>query len=75
MLLKKMRVIDKEASYSKTLSELKKVQAMYIRIYKMNLVVRTEINNHAKIAFRALGMAFPRKVLKQENTSTIACLT
>lgn len=71
MLLKKMRVIDKEASYSKTLSELKKVQAMYIRIYKMNLVVRTEINNHAKIAFRALGMAFPRKVLKQENTSTI----
>ena len=34
MLLKKMRVIDKEASYSKTLSELKKVQAMYIRIYK-----------------------------------------
>ena len=71
MLLKKMRVINKEASYNKTLSELKKVQAMYIRIYKMNLVVRTEINNHAKIAFRALGMAFPRKVLKQENTSTI----
>ena len=66
-----MRIIDKEASYNKTLAELKKVHAMYIRIYKMNLVVRTEIKNHAKIAFRALTMAFPRKVLKQENESTI----
>ena len=71
MLIKKIRTIDKEASYNKTLSELKKIQAMYIRIYKMNLVVRTEIKSHAKIAFRALGMAFPKKVLKQENASTI----
>lgn len=71
MLLKKMRVIDKEASYSKTLGELKKVQAMYLRVYKTNLIVRSEIKEHAKTAFRALGMAFPRKVLRQENSSTI----
>ena len=71
MLLKKMRAIDKEASYSKTLGELKKIQAMYLRVYKTNLIVRSEIKEHAKTAFRALGMAFPRKVLRQENSSTI----
>ena len=71
MLLKKMRVIDAEASYNKTIRELKKIHAMYIRIYKMHLVVRTEIHSNAKIAFRALGMAFPKKVLRQENSSTL----
>ena len=66
-----MRAIDEKASYHKTLSELKKIHAMYIRIYKMKLVIRTEIKNHAKIAFKALAMAFPKKVLRQENSSTI----
>ena len=71
MLLKKMRAIDAEASYNKTIRELKMLHAMYIRIYKMHLVVRTEIHSNAKIAFRALGMAFPKKVLRQENSSTL----
>ena len=71
MLLKKMRVIDTEVSYNKTIRELKKLHAMYIRIYKMHLVVRTEIHSNAKVAFRALGMAFPKKVLRQENSSTL----
>ena len=71
MLLKKMRVIDTEVSYNKTIRELKKLHAMYIRIYKTHLVVRTEIHSNAKIAFRALGMAFPKKVLRQENSSTL----
>ena len=71
MLLKKIRVIDAEASYHKTIRELKNLHAMYIRIYKMHLVVRTEIQSNAKIAFRALGMAFPKKVLRQENSSTL----
>ena len=66
-----MRVIDEKAAYYKTFSELKKIHAMTIRIYKMTLVIRTEIKNHAKIAFRALAMAFPKKVLRQENSSTI----
>lgn len=71
ILIKKMRAIDEKASYRKTLSELKKIHAMYIRIYKMELVLRTEIKSHAKVAFRALAMAFPKKVLRQENSSTL----
>jgi len=66
-----MRAIDEKASYRKTLSELKKIHAMYIRIYKMKLVLRTEIKSHAKVALRALAMTFPKKVLRQENSSTL----
>ena len=44
---------------------------MSIRIYKTTLVVRTEIKTNAKTAFKALQTAFPKKVLKHENTSRL----
>ena len=62
MLIKKIRKIDKKASYHHTLCGLKILREMYIRIYKTKLVVRTEIHSNAKIAFRALGISFCKKV-------------
>ena len=74
MLLKKMREIDSQVSYIKVLRELKRLRAMTIKIHKTTLVVRTEVKAHAKIAFRALGAAFPKKVLKHENSSKLIVL-
>ena len=71
MLLKKMRKLDNKISYLKTLRELKTLRAMSIKIYKTTLVVRTEIKTNAKIAFKALQTAFPKKVLKHENSSQL----
>ena len=71
MLLKKMRKLDDKISYLKTIRELKRLRAMSIKIYKTTLVVRTEIKANTKIVFKALGTAFPKKVLKHENSSQL----
>ena len=70
-----MREIDSQVSYLKTLSELKRLRAMTIKIHKKTLVVRTEIKANAKIAFRALKAAFPKKVLKHENSSKLIVMS
>ena len=48
---------------------------MTIKIHKKTLVVRTEVKDNAKIAFRALKTAFPKKVLKHENSSKIIVMS
>ena len=70
-----MREIDSQVSYLKTLSELKRLRAMTIKIHTKTLVVRTEVKDNAKIAFRSLKKAFPKKVLKHENSSEIIVMS
>ena len=75
MLLKKMREIDSQVSYLNVLRDLKRLRAMTIKIHKKTLVVRTEVKDNAKIAFRSLKAAFPKKVLKHENSSKIIVIS
>ena len=75
MLLKKMRAIDSQVSYLAALRELKRLRAMSIKIHKKTLVVRTEVKDNAKIAFRSLKTAFPKKVLKHENSSKMIVMS
>lgn len=72
LLVKKLRQVDKTASYRKTITGLKRLQAMVIKIHKTNVTTRTEMNDDAKVAFKALNMAFPRKVLAHDNENLIA---
>ena len=75
MLLKKMREIDSQVSYLNVLRDLKRLRAMTIKIHKKTLVVRTEVKDNAKIAFRSLKTAFPKKVLKHENSSKMIVMS
>ena len=72
LLLKKLREIDNDASYRKTMTDLKRLQAMSLKIHKSHVTIRSEIGQHAKLAFKALQMAFPKKVLTYTNEELIA---
>ncbi|MEZ4744223.1 MAG: IS1634 family transposase [Bdellovibrionota bacterium] len=71
LLLKKIRAVDKEASYRKTILDLKRLQAMSLKIHNSHVTIRSEIGKDAKLAFRALQMAFPKKVLTYTNEDLI----
>lgn len=71
VLTKKLRKLDKEASYKKTIVDLKRLQAVDFDIHKTSITARTEIKQRAKTAFRALNMGFPKKVLAHSNNEKI----
>ena len=72
LLIKKLRSVDEAISYRKTIADLKRLQAMTIRIHKTTVTTRTEVGEHAKVAFKALSMAHPKKVLSYDNENLIA---
>lgn len=71
LLNKALREEDKNSSYSKTLRDLQRLRVMTFKIRKTRVSVRTSIGNHAKTAFKALKMAFPKKVLSYENENLL----
>jgi transposase len=72
LLIKTIREIDNRASYRQVILDLKRLQAISLKIHKTNVTTRTEIGDSAKLAFKALKMAFPKKVLAHDNENLIA---
>ena len=46
--------------------------SLLLKIHKTDVTARTEIGDNAKLTFKALGMAYPKKVLSYENENLIA---
>jgi transposase len=72
MFIKKARLVEKEASYRKMMLDLKRLQAITFKLHKTEITARTEIGEHAKLAFKALKMAYPKKVLAHSNENMLA---
>ena len=72
MLLKRAREVEKDASYRKIMVDLKRIKAITFNIHKTKVTARTEIGDNAKIAYKALKIAFPKKVLAHESENLIA---
>lgn len=64
---KKLRAYDEHASYTETVSELHALHAIGLTVKENKMILRTEIKPKAMIAFHALKMIAPKRVLFSEN--------
>ena len=71
LLAKSLKEKDKNASYSETIKDLLRLKVLNFRIRNTHISVRTAIGNHAKAAFKALNMAFPKKVMSYHNEDLV----
>lgn len=74
MLTKYLKQINQDASYKKVIGELKRLSAIKVKIKKSTIILRTEITENAKLAFKALGSSFPKKVLHHENNNSLVII-
>jgi transposase len=58
---------QKEVSYTKVLWDLKSFRAAELKIQNEVITMRTEIKPNAALAFKALGMKVPNRVLSSSN--------
>ncbi len=66
---KKVRAYDKEASYTEVTSDLHALHAIGLKVKEKRMILRTEIKPQAMIAFHALKMVAPKRVLFSENNA------
>lgn len=55
---------DKSASFSEVLRDLKKLHAVKLRLKDKNYIVRTELTGQAHLAFKAVGLRIPPRVVE-----------
>ena len=63
-LTKKLKEIDEEASYSEVIKDLRKLRAVEILVDNKRLITRTNLKGKAELAFRAVKLSIPPKVLE-----------
>lgn len=64
---KKLKSIDKNASYTKVDQDLKALHAIGLKIKHQSVVMRTELKEGAALSFRALNMRPPNRILSSSN--------
>jgi transposase len=68
---KKLREKYEDASYPKTLRDLKGLCATQIQLRNEPMIIRTELRAGAKQSFRAIGMKFPPRLLSGNSSDLI----
>lgn len=63
---KELKAISKDASYPEVINDLKQLQALGLKIKNKNVILRTELKAGASLAFKAIGMRPPEKILLDE---------
>jgi transposase len=63
VLYKKLRAKDKNASYANVIAQLKAMQAIELKVHGEPVKLRTELKAGASLAFRAIGMRPPNRIL------------
>lgn len=69
ILYKKLKAHDKEASYTEVISDLHALHAIGLRVKESQMILRTEVKPKAMIAFHALKMVVPKRVLFSDSPS------
>ena len=65
VLHKELLNIDKTVSLNKILEDIKKIKAVQITIKDSPLVLRTELEGDAHLAFKAVGLKIPPRLLSE----------
>ena len=61
---KKLRAEQKDASYTEVIADVRAIHAIGLEIKKKPVILRTELKPNAVIAFRALKMNPPKRILQ-----------
>lgn len=70
LFYKKLKQEDPEASYTDTFTELRALHAVGLKIKNKAVVLRTELQPKAQIAFRAMKMSPPKRILVSDKLDT-----
>ena len=71
MLTKKIKKIDKNASFGSVMADVRRLYAMKIKVKSSEVVVRTALNDGIKLAVKVLEMSYPKKVLSYQNPKLV----
>ena len=71
ILTRELKKISKDISYIDALRDLRNFYAMKINIKSSSVITRTEITEGTKAAIKAVGMAFPKRVLHHESSKIL----
>lgn len=66
-LHKKIKEIDKDASYSEVFNAVREIKAVKLTEGRKEIIFRTEFPEKAHIAFKALGVAPPPRIISFNN--------
>lgn len=70
-LKKKIKAIDPKASYREVFEALKQIKAVKINCDRQEVIFRTEFPPKAHLAFQALGVAPPPRILSYEKRPSV----
>ena len=68
---KKLKATDPSASYTEVLNDLKQFHAIGLKIKNQSTILRTEIKTSAALAFRAVEMKVPNRILQSDNLFSV----
>lgn len=66
LFYKKLRAEDPKVSYQEVFSSLRSFEAVGLQFKNKSVVLRTEPQEHTKLAFRALKMALPPRIVSSK---------
>jgi len=71
ILKKKLKQIDRYASYTEVYEAIKKIKAVKLTSGKQEIIFRTELPQNAYLAFKAVGTSPPPKVLHYTDKRSV----
>lgn len=69
-LKKKLRGIDPDISYNQVMADVKKVKANEFRINRHKVIMRTDFQGKASLAFKAAGINLPSRILDYKSSKS-----
>ncbi|MGB9681502.1 MAG: IS1634 family transposase [bacterium] len=66
-LMKKLRELDEETSYSEVMNDVSKIKAVEILIGNKRIITRTNLKGKATLAFKAVKTTIPPKVIEVKD--------
>jgi transposase len=70
-LYKRIKKEDEESSYRLVMSDLRQLRAIGLRLKDQEAIIRTELQPGAALAFRALSMRPPNRILSSTGSETV----
>ena len=70
-LKKKIRQIDKEASYQEVFEAIHQIKAVKLTEGRKEIIFRSEFPDKANLAFKAVGIAPPARILAYQETQSV----
>lgn len=63
-LARKLKEVSNDLSYSETMRDLSKIKAVKYKTKGTEVIIRTDLSENAKLAFKSVGINAPSKIIK-----------